>query len=121
MVMRVLLKILFVVLCFPGSSYGKESTCNAGDPGLIPGSGRSPGEGPGNPLQYSCLENPLDGAALAGYSPWARKESDTTERLTLSLSPGSSAGKESAGNAGDPSLTPGSERSTGEGIGYPFQ
>ena len=61
--MRVLLKILFVVLCFPGSSYGKESTCNAGDPGLIPGSGRSPGEGPGNPLQYSCLENPLDGAA----------------------------------------------------------
>ena len=43
---------------------GKESTCNAGDPGLIPGSGRSPGEGNGNPLEYSCLENPMDGGAL---------------------------------------------------------
>ena len=44
---------------FPYSSVSKESTCNAGDPGLIPGSGRSPGEGNSNPLQYSCLENPL--------------------------------------------------------------
>ena len=43
---------------FPGSSCGKESACNAGDPGLIPGSGRSPREGHGNPLQYSFLENP---------------------------------------------------------------
>ena len=42
---------------FPGGSDGKESTCNAGDPGLISGSERSPGEGNGNPLQYSCLEN----------------------------------------------------------------
>ena len=41
----------------------KASACNAGDPGLIPGSGRSPGEGDGNPLQYSCLENPMDGGA----------------------------------------------------------
>ena len=41
----------------------KESTCNAGDTGLIPGSGRSPGEGHGNPLQYSCLENPMDRGA----------------------------------------------------------
>ena len=41
----------------------KESTCHAGDPGLTPGSGRSPGEGNGNPLQYSCLENPMDGGA----------------------------------------------------------
>ena len=47
-------------VCFPGGSDGKESTCNAGDPGLIPGSGRSPGEGNGNPIQYSCLENPMD-------------------------------------------------------------
>ena len=39
---------------------GKEFACNAGDPGLIPGSGRYPGEGNGNPLQYSCLENPMD-------------------------------------------------------------
>ena len=45
---------------FPGGSEGKESTCNAGDMGLIHGSGRSSGEGNGNPLQYSCLENPLD-------------------------------------------------------------
>ena len=44
-------------------SNGKASTCNAGDPGSIPGSGRSPGEGSGNPLQYSCLENPMDGGA----------------------------------------------------------
>ena len=41
----------------------KASACNAGDPGLIPGSGRSPGEGNGNPLQYSCLENPMEGGA----------------------------------------------------------
>ena len=48
---------------FPGGSDGKESACNAGDPGLIPGSGRSPGEGTGNPLQYSCLENLIDRGA----------------------------------------------------------
>jgi len=45
---------------FPGSSDGKEFACSVGDPGLIPGSGRSPGEGNGNPVQYSCLENPLE-------------------------------------------------------------
>ena len=48
---------------FPHSSAGKESACNGGDPGLIPGLGRSPGEGNGNPLQYSCLENPMDKVA----------------------------------------------------------
>ena len=48
---------------FPGGSEGKASACNAGDPGLIPESERSPGEGNGNPLQYSCLENPMDGVA----------------------------------------------------------
>ena len=48
----------------PCSSVGKESACNTGDLGLIPGSGRSPGEGNGNPLQYSCLDNPMDRAAL---------------------------------------------------------
>ena len=47
-------------ICSPYSSVGKESACNAGDPGEILGSGRSPGEGNGNPLQYSCLENPMD-------------------------------------------------------------
>ena len=49
-------------MSFPGGSDGKESTCNGGDMGLIPGSGKSPGEGNGNPLQYSCLENPMDRA-----------------------------------------------------------
>ena len=48
---------------FPGGSDGKESACNAGDLGLIPGLGRSPGEGNGNPLQYSCLENATDRGA----------------------------------------------------------
>ena len=49
---------------FPGGSDGKESTYSAGDPGLIPGSGRSPGEGHGYSLQYSCLGNPTDRGAL---------------------------------------------------------
>ena len=48
---------------FPGGSEVKASACNVGDPGSIPGLGRSPGEGNGNPLQYSCLENPMDGRA----------------------------------------------------------
>ena len=48
---------------FPGGSDGKASACNAGDPGSIPGPGKSPGEGNGNPLQYSCLENPVDRGA----------------------------------------------------------
>ena len=69
---------------FPGGSGGKESVCNVGDPGLIPGLERSPGEGNGNPLQYSCLKNSMDRGAwgLVGYSSWGRKESDMTERLT---------------------------------------
>ena len=48
---------------FPGGSNGEESACNAGDPGLIPGAGRFPGEGYGNPFQYSCLENSVDRGA----------------------------------------------------------
>ena len=48
-----------MILGFPDSSVGKESACNAGDPSWIPGLGRSPGEGIGNPLQYSCPENPM--------------------------------------------------------------
>ena len=51
------------ILGFPYSSVGKESACNAGDLGSIPRLGRSPGEGNGNPLQYSCLENPTDRGA----------------------------------------------------------
>ena len=58
---------------FPYSSVGKESACNARDPGSIPGSGRSPGEGSGNPLQYCCLENPMDrGASQATVHEVAR-------------------------------------------------
>ena len=68
--------------CFPGDSDSEQCACNAGDLGLIPGSGRSPGEGHGNPLRYSCLENPHGQRSLAGYSPWGHKESDTTERLS---------------------------------------
>ena len=48
---------------FPGGSGAKASVCSAGDPGVIPESGRSPGEGNGNPLQYSCLKNPVEGGA----------------------------------------------------------
>ena len=67
---------------FPGGSEGKASACNAGDlPGSIPGSGRSLGEGKGNPLQYSCLESPMDREALVGYSPRGCKESDMTEQF----------------------------------------
>ena len=76
---------------FPGSSAGKESTCNAGDPGSIPGSGRSAGEGIGYPLQYS----------------WAS--------LVAQLV------KESTCNAGDLGSIPGLGRSPGEGNGYPLQ
>ena len=54
---------------------------NVGDLGSVPGLGRNPGEGNGHPLQYSRLENPMDGRSLVGYSPWRRKESDMTERL----------------------------------------
>jgi len=67
---------------FPGGSDGKESACNVGDLGLIPGLGRSPGEGHGNPLQYSCLENPDGWRSLISDSPWDGKESDMTEHNT---------------------------------------
>ena len=69
-------------LGFPGDSDGKESTCNAGDLGSIPGSERSPGGGHGSPLQYSYLENPHAQRSLVGYSPWGHKESDMTEQLS---------------------------------------
>jgi len=64
---------------FPGGSYGKESSCNVGDMGFIPGWGRFPGGGHGNPLQYSCLKNPYGQRSLVGYSPQGGRESDTTE------------------------------------------
>ena len=61
-----IINISYYLFCFvslPWSSAGEEFACNAGDPSLIPGSGRSPGEGNGNPFQYSCLENPIDRGA----------------------------------------------------------
>ena len=68
---------------FPGGSDCKESTCNAGDLGSIPGSGRSPGGMHGNLLQYSCLENSHGQKSLVGYSSWGHKESDMTEQLSI--------------------------------------
>ena len=79
-----------VMLCFPGSSVGKESACNAGDPGLIPGSGRSAGEGIGYPYPV-----------FLGF-------------------PCGSAGEESTCNAGELGSIPGLGRSPGEGKGYPL-
>ena len=67
---------------FPGGSASKESACNVGDLGSIPGLGRSAGEGKGYPLQYSWLENPHGHRSLVGCSPWGRKESDMTEWLS---------------------------------------
>ena len=64
---------------FPYSSVGKESACNAGDPGLIPGLERSPGEGNGNPLQYSCLENPMDKRTWWATVHKVAKELDMTK------------------------------------------
>ena len=71
---------------FPGGSDGKASAYNEGNLGLIPGLGGSPGEGNANPLQYSCLENPMDGEAcrlqsMVGYSLWGCKEWHMTEWL----------------------------------------
>ena len=70
-----------VFLGFPGGSDGKESSCSAGDLGSVPGLGRSPGGGHGNPLQYSRLESPHGQRRLMGYSAWDLKESDMTEQL----------------------------------------
>ena len=72
---------------FPGGSDGKASACNVGDPDLIPGLGRSPGEGNGNPLQYSCLENSMDWGAwwatVHGITEGQTRLSDFTGHLPL--------------------------------------
>ena len=70
------------LLGIPDGSDSKESICNVGVLGLIPGLGRSPGEGNSNPLQYSCLENPMDRGAWKATVHGGHKELDTTERLT---------------------------------------
>ena len=69
----------------PGGSDGNESAGNIGDPGWIPGSGRSPEEGNGYPSQCSCLENPMDRGAQTTIGHRVAKESDTTEQPTLKL------------------------------------
>ena len=78
--------ILHVLLlkskCWNSKTLGKESACSVGDLGLILGLRRSPGEGNGDPLQYPCLEKSDGQRSLVGCSPWGRKESGTTERLT---------------------------------------
>ena len=94
---RAMKRLSFIHICkhmsFPCSSVGKESTYNAGDLGLIPGFGRSPGEGNGNPLQYSCLENPMDcslpassvhGVARVGHD-LATKPPKTTVQFSRSV------------------------------------
>ena len=63
---------------FPGGSDGRESACDAGDPGSIPGLGRAPGGGNGNPLQYLCLGNPMDRGAWRATVHVVAKESDAT-------------------------------------------
>ena len=71
---------------FPGGSEGKESTCNAGDSGSIPGLGRSAGEGNGNPFQYSCLENSMDrGAWQAIVHADTKSRTRLSRTLTFSL------------------------------------
>ena len=79
-------------LGFPHGSDGKESACNAGNLGSIPGLGRSPGERQGYPVQSSCLENPMDRGAWWGYNPQGRKELDTTEQLSFPISPSGERG-----------------------------
>ena len=74
--------VVFHYVGFSGDNSGKEPPANAGDirdEGSIPGWGRSPGGGRGNPLQYSCLENLQGQRSLVGYSPWGCKESDATQ------------------------------------------
>ena len=78
-VQTVVLLSAFYLMGFPGGSEVKVSACNVGDLGLIPGSGRSPGEGNGNPLQYSCLENPKDKGA-----GWATVHGVAKSRTRLS-------------------------------------
>ena len=115
---------------FPRSSAGKESACNAGDPGLISGMWRSTGEGIGYPLQYSwaslvaqLIKNP---PAMQETPAWFLGREDSWRRARLPTPvflgfPSDSAGKESTCNAGDLGLIPGLGRSPGEGKGHPLQ
>ena len=107
----------------------KNPPADAGDVGSIPGSGRSPGGGNDNPLQYSCLENSVDRGTWRDTVHRVTEELDMTEQLTLSLSlstiylgfPGGAAVKNLPANKVDQGSIPGSGRSPGEGNGNPLQ
>ena len=104
---------------FPGGSEVKASDCNVGDLSSIPGLGRLPGEGNGNPLQYSCLENPMDGGAW-----WATVhgvEKSQTRLSDFAFRGHSWLRTANAGDTRDGGSTPGLGRSPGEGNGNPLQ
>ena len=100
----------------PGGSVVKTPPANAGDAGSQPGSGRSPGEGNGNPLQYSCLRNPMDRGASWATGHGVTKESDTTERLSTHPCPALSISFSSRSHAGASALL-----QTGPRTGLPSQ
>ena len=105
---------------FPGGSEVKASASNAGNLGSIPGSRRSPGEGNGNPLQYSCLENPIDGGAWwATVHGVAKSQTQLSNSLSLFFS--DSVVQNPLAKAGDMGLILGLGRSPGEGNGNPLQ
>ena len=112
---------------FPGGSAGKESACNVGDLGSIPGLERSPGEGKGYPLQYFGLENSMDYIVHGVANRWRQLSYFHTYAYIYIYTCiyigflGGSDGTESACNAGDPSLIPGSEQSPGGGHGNTLQ
>ena len=99
-----------MMLGFPSSSVSKESACNAGDPGLIPGLGRSPKKGNGNALQYSCLENPMDrgarqatvhGVARGGYDLATKPPPIQSVWCSYRSFPGGTVAKNPPAKAGD--------------------
>ena len=105
---------------FPGGSEVKASACSAGDLGSIPRSRRFPGEGNGNPLQYSCLENPIDGGAWwATVHGVAKSQTQLSNSLSLFFS--DSVVQNPLAKAGDMGLILGLGRSPGEGNGNPLQ
>ena len=106
---------------FPCGSAGKESACNMGDMGSIPGLGRSPGEGKGYPLLYSGLENSTD-CIVHGVAKNRTRLSDFHTSLSVSCRfPRWLSGKEFTCNAGDVGSIPGSRKALGEGNGNPLQ
>ena len=105
---------------FPGGSEVKASACSAGDLGSIPRLRRFPGEGNGNPLQYSCLENPIDGGAWwATVHGVAKSQTQLSNSLSLFFS--DSVVQNPLAKAGDMGLILGLGRSPGEGNGNPLQ